>query len=179
MRRRRPTGNRGPGRLRPRVVSSSYRAALAAVLTAVTLILAACGSGGDPGTSPGGGVPTDRPTDGPAPAEVRSVTVTQSGGVAGVLRTWRVGPGTPGSDEVFAAATREALAGTDPGIPREPPCCDLFAYEVLVRYADGGTARYVTYTRADENLAPGERQLHRLVAAAMRTDIPTPDKSRG
>jgi hypothetical protein len=143
---------------------SGMRRLITAVLAAAVLALTGCGSGQEdsvaedpqptrtPEPSPSSDPePTQSPEPKPSPSpepdpgptrtpapetSVDSVTVTRSGGIAGVHQTWQVGPSDPGHRAVFDAAEPQALEGAE-GSAGKPPCCDLFQYDVTVRYSDG------------------------------------------
>jgi predicted small secreted protein len=116
--------------------------------------------------------PTSEPEPSPSPepepstepaTEVRSVTVTQSGGIAGGRQTWQVGPSDPGHRAVFDAAEPQALEGAK-GSTGKPPCCDLFQYHVTVRYSDGTVESFRVYDGAAADPA-----LTHLVSAVVAT----------
>lgn len=99
------------------------------MVTIALLAVASCGSDVGEGS-------------GTATVQVESVRMQQSGGLAGVERTWRVGSGTPGSERVFAAAQQEAIGGAAGVVT--PECCDMFVYTIWIRYSDGQTIRLDT-----------------------------------
>ena len=142
------------------------RRLITAVLAAAVLTLVGCGS--DPGPA---GIEGPRPTQTPRPpASVDSVAMTQSGGFAGLRRTWHVGPTDPGHAAVFAAASQQALVGAE-GSTGKAPCCDLFQYRLTVSYSDGGSESFRFYDGA-----PTDPALTRLAHAVLRTQ-PQPSDS--
>jgi hypothetical protein len=108
--------------------------------------------------------PQPEPTESPEPqTSVDSVTMTRSGGFAGVSQTWRIGPSDPGHGPVFAAASPEALEGAE-GSTGKPPCCDLFQYRLTVSYSDGTVESFRVYAGAS-----ADRALTHLVSAVAAT----------
>ncbi len=136
------------------------RRLITAVLAAAVLTLVGCGS-----DQPGRVSTKDpHPTRVPQPAKsVDSVAMTQSGGFAGLRRTWHVGPSDPGHAAVFAAASPEALADAEASTGKVP-CCDLFQYRLTVSYSDGGTESFRFYDGA-----PTDPAITRLVHAVLQT----------
>jgi hypothetical protein len=117
----------------------------AALVAATALVVGGCGeeardaNPSEP-SSPTAAGGTGSPD---APGGVVSVTVRQTGGLAGIDETMTVTGATPGARRVLALAT---------GLPEESadaaakvPCCDRITYEVTVRFAGGETADYVTW----------------------------------
>ena len=93
-------------------------------------------------------VPQPEPTQSPEPqTTVDSVTMTRSGGFAGISQTWKIGPSDPGHRAVFAAASPEALEDAE-GSTGKPPCCDLFQYRLSVSYSDGTVESFRVYAGA-------------------------------
>ena len=168
------------------------RRLITAVLAAAVLALTGCGSdqadsaGADdphptrtpeptPPTEPSP-TPTQSPTSQPTPtskpepseppvpsSSVDSVAMTQSGGIAGIRRSWDVGPSDPGHSAVFAAASPKALADAK-GSTGKPPCCDLFEYRLTVSYSDGSVAAFRFYDGA-----PADPAVSRLVRTVLKT----------
>jgi hypothetical protein len=138
------------------------RRLIATLIAAAALTIAGCGSeGSDPTTGGGDGDPTQQPDREP---DVQSVTLTRTGGIAGVDESWRVGPTDAGHRPVFDAARTEALDDADTGVGKTPPCCDFFQYTVVVAYTDGDTATYRMYDGGTTDPA-----LDRLVDAVLET----------
>jgi len=79
--------------------------------------------------------------------------MTQQGGLAGVVRSWRITERSPRHERVFAAADRSLLEGSSARAAGQAPCCDLLEYEVVVRYADGTSMRMRTWDGDSTNLA--------------------------
>jgi hypothetical protein len=113
-------------------------------------------------------------TENDAEPAVESVTMTRTGGYAGVHETWKVGPSDAGHGRVFEAASPEALAdvGTDSGPAGKPPCCDFFQYDLIVRYDDGSNATFRMWDGGDADPA-----LDDLVDAVLDTKPEHPDSS--
>lgn len=88
----------------------------------------------------------------------------QSGGIAGVERTWRVTSDTRGADRVFAAAQDDALHAAA-ARTSTPICCDFFVYNILIRYSDGETLQIVTSDGEEPDPAVGA-----LMDAVLATD---------
>ncbi len=84
---------------------------------------------------------------------VVSVSMTQRGGLTGVVRTWRITERSPRHAHVFAAADRSVLEGSTTRAAGPAPCCDLFEYEVMIRYGDGSTKQLRTWDEADASPA--------------------------
>lgn len=128
----------------PRPAVLAARAALAAAL------LAGCGADTttttpqEPPSSPGPSSPTQPPADQVAQA----VTVTQSGGIAGVLETYRVTADDPLAERVLPLTDDPSLFA-DLSATATAPCCDFFSYTVVVDYAEGPDYRFVTWDGAD------------------------------
>ncbi|MGH3454740.1 MAG: hypothetical protein ACRDPQ_20440 [Nocardioidaceae bacterium] len=169
------------------------RRLITALLAAAALALTGCGSdsaeptgaGADaappsesePSTEPEATPPSEpepAPTSEPEPSiepepstepatSVRSVAVTRSGGIAGDRQTWQVGPSDPGHRAVFDAAAPDALEGAE-GSAGKPQCCDLFQYDVTVRYSDGTVESFRVYDGASADPA-----LTHLVSAVVAT----------
>jgi Emfourin len=141
------------------------RRLITAVLAAAVLALTGCGSDRPASIEVPHPTQTSRP-----PASVDSVAMTQSGGFAGLRRTWEVGPSDPGHAAVFAAASQQALADAE-GSTGKAPCCDLFQYRLTVSYSDGGSESFRFYDGA-----PTDPALTRLAHAVLRTQ-PQPSDS--
>ena len=149
------------------------RRLIATLIAAAALALTGCGSEdsdlvGDPGST-GDSSPTEQPDPEPT---VQSVTLTRSGGIAGVHETWQVGPADAGHRAVFEAASKEALEDADTGAGKTPPCCDFFQYTVVVSYSDGDTATYRMYDGGTADPA-----LDRLVDVVLETEPRPTDTS--
>lgn len=114
-------------------------------------------------TGGGRGSPGDSRDDAGAGAVV-SVSMTQLGGLTGVVRSWRISGRHPRHEHVFAAADREALETTTRAADQSP-CCDLLDYEVVVSYADGSTRQL--RTRGAEDTDPA---LQNLVTAVIDSE---------
>jgi hypothetical protein len=147
---------------------------LIATLAAVTaLTVAGCGT--DNAQSSGGDTDSNSSSDSAgssdAAAAVESVSMTQSGGIAGSRETWTVGPSDRGHAAVFDAASQQVLAGAE-GAKGTPPCCDLFQYDLVIRYSDGSTASYRTYDGGTSDPA-----LDHLVSAVLNTAPMAPTAS--
>jgi len=146
------------------------RRRFAALSVLVALAAAGCGTAGDPSST------SDRPSRSspatPSQVTVESVTVHQSGGIAGVDRTWRVSSDTPGSRRVFAVASEEAVRDSG-GDKAAEVCCDFFVYAVSVSYSDGRTVRFSTTD--GERADPAVRA---LLDAVLATDASHPDSPR-
>jgi hypothetical protein len=151
------------------------RRLIATLVAAAALILAGCGSedadptsGGDPDPAGGDPGPTSGDPDSTqsdqAPT-VQRVTLTRTGGLAGVNDSWRVGSGDAGHRAVFKAATEAALDDVNVGPGKSPTCCDFFQYTVVVTYTDGDSATYRTYDGGSADPA-----LDRLVDAVLETE---------
>jgi hypothetical protein len=135
---------------------------------AVAVILLALGTGGcgaDRTSWP------ESPSDGSSVATVESVTVRQSGGIAGIDQTWRVSADTPGVARVLAAAGDEALRAAATGTPATDLCCDLFQYDITIRYSDGLTVRLRT-----TDVAEADPAVRRLLDAVIGTVADSPDR---
>ncbi len=131
---------------------------LALLLTLLALATGGCGSQTTGDDSPQAGPSsTTTPSTG-----VTSVTVQQSGGIAGSERTWRVREGTRGAHDVFAAAENGRLR--DVVVKPSEVCCDFFSYDITITYSDGDTVRLraVDGTRNDPAVAS-------LLEAVLRT----------
>jgi hypothetical protein len=152
---------------------SDMRRLIATLIAAAAFTIAGCGSedadptsGGGDGDRTSDSEPTQQPEREPT---VQSVTLTRTGGIAGVNESWRVGPTDVGHRPVFEAASKEALNDADTGAGKTPPCCDLFQYTVVVAYTDGDTATYRMYDGGTTDPA-----LDRLVDAVLETKpLPT------
>ena len=132
----------------------------------------------EPSPPPPSPTPTSQPTptSKPEPSEppvsssaVDNVAMTQSGGIAGIRRSWDVGPSDPGHAAVFAAASPKALADAK-GSTGKPPCCDLFEYRLTVSYSDGSVASFRFYDGA-----PADPAVSRLVRTVLKTQPQTSD----
>ncbi len=124
---------------------------LLAVLGALLMLTAGgCGPGSGNDAGPEG--PGSTATSPPSRVQPESVTMQQSGGIAGVERTWRVTNDTRGADRVFAAAQDDALQAAA-ARTSTPICCDFFVYNILIRYSDGETLQIVTSDGADRHPA--------------------------
>jgi hypothetical protein len=139
---------------------TDMRRLITAFVAAATLALTGCGSDDADPSSSDKTNPTESPESGPA---VQSVSMTQSGGIAGIHQTWEVGPSDAGHDAVFEAASTEALEGVE-GATGEPPCCDFFQFDVTVQYADGSTESLRMYESSAADPALGD-----LVDAVLET----------
>ncbi|MGI8614257.1 MAG: hypothetical protein ACR2KL_10020 [Nocardioidaceae bacterium] len=139
---------------------------LAAVALAV-LGVAACGSTST--TQPA--VASPKAPQSSAAPEARSVTVVQTGGLAGSHSTWRVTAGTRHSARVFTAANKATLQPLAAHEPVTAPCCDRFSYTVVVRYADGSRLSVSTF----EGDSKGDGTLNRLLAAVFDATVERPD----
>jgi len=137
------------------------RRAFATVPVLVALAVSGCGADTGGAPTPDGSRPSSAP--GPSEIAVESVTVYQSGGIAGVERMWRITPDSPGSGPVFAAASEEAVRDAGGHDPTEV-CCDFFLYEIEVRYTDGQSV--LLSTTGGERATPAVRT---LLAAVLRT----------
>lgn len=139
-------------------------AVLAALLT---LVAGACGaeSEDDPTPDDGASAPT---STGPQ-VSVESVTVQQSGGIAGIDQTWHVTGSTPGAEQVFAAAQDEALRDAAASKSTQI-CCDFFVYDIVIRFSDGDTLRLATSDAVEPD--PAVKALLNAVLAMHRS---TPD----
>jgi hypothetical protein len=147
---------------------------LIAILAAVTA-LAIAGCGTDDAESAGGDTdqnPSSDPTGSSEPAsEVESVAMTRTGGIAGVHETWKIGPSDRGHAAVFDAASQPRLDDVE-GAKGTPPCCDLFQYELVIRYSDGTTASYRMYDGGTSDPA-----LDHLVSAVLKAAPAPPSAS--
>ncbi len=114
---------------------------LIAILATVTA-LAVAGCGTDDAQSTGG--EADQNSSSEPASDVESVAMTQTGGIAGVHEIWRIDGSDRGHAAVFEAASQTALADAE-GAKGTPPCCDLFQYNLVIRYTDGTTASYRVY----------------------------------
>lgn len=141
------------------------------VLAAAVLALVAGGCGSEsvddatPG-APGSGSPSTAPQ-----TSVESVSLQQSGGIAGVHRTWRVTSSTPGAKQVFAAAQAESLQDAAAREPT-PICCDFFVYNIVIHYSDGDTLQVAT--------SDGEKPdpaVKALMSAILATNPAPPDEA--
>lgn len=135
---------------------------LLVVLLTGVLLLAGCGSSPAP-------EPADRTAEDLSP-EVVSVSMTQQGGQAGSLRSWRVTERSPRHEHVFAAAAPRALEDTTARGDGRPACCGLLEFEVVIRYADGTTTSL--RTGAADSTAPA---LQELVWAVLDSEPLRPD----
>jgi hypothetical protein len=116
-------------------------------ILATTTALAVAGCGTDDAESTGGDSDQNPSSDADTssqPAPVESVAMTQTGGIAGVHETWRIDGSDRGHAAVFEAASQSALGDAE-GAKGKPPCCDLFQYNLVIRYTDGTTASYRVY----------------------------------
>jgi hypothetical protein len=160
---------------------TDMRRLIATLSVAAALVLVGCGSeDADPASDDTGSGETgggqddadagDNETDtGPA---VESVTMTRTGGIAGVHETWKIGPSDAGHGRVFEAASPEALddVGSGSGPPGKPPCCDFFQYNLIVRYDDGTNETFRMWDGGRPDPA-----LDRLVDAVLKTEPAHPD----
>jgi hypothetical protein len=156
---------------------TDMRRLIATLIAAAALTLAGCGSedaepasGGEPDSTSGD---TDPTTPSDQEPTVQSVSLTRTGGIAGVDESWRVGPDDAGHRAVFRAASKEALDDAATGVVKKPPCCDFFQYTVVVSYTDGDSATYRAYDGGTSDPA-----LDRLVAAVLQTE-PRPQGASG
>jgi len=146
------------------------RRLIATLSVTAALVLSGCGSedADNPATDEAGQNQTDETGDtGDTEAEpaVESVTMTRTGGIAGVHETWKVGPSDAGHGVVFEAASPEALADVDSGTGvGKPPCCDFFQYNLIVRYDDGSNETFRMWDGGSADPA-----LDRLVEAVLNT----------
>ena len=154
-----------PTRRRVRRIGMRRRLTIVSVL----LVIAAGGCGWNGGDAPASDRSPESSAATPTGVTVRSVTVHQSGGIAGVDRTWRVTGDTPGSQRVFAAASNEAVVDSD-GTTAPEVCCDFFVYSISIRYSDGRT---VQLSATDG--APAEPAVQALLDAVLATDPAHPD----
>ena len=113
----------------------------------------------------------DRDDDDASGDAVVSVSMTQLGGLTGVVRSWRVTERHPRHEHVFAAADREVLEDTATRAGEQSLCCDVLDYEVLVRYADGSTKQLRTGGAEDTDPA-----LQNLVTAVIDSEPWYPDR---
>lgn len=123
-------------------------------------------TGGEDGTFEGGTDDDDVSVD-----SVVSVSMTQLGGLTGVVRSWRITERHPRHGHVFAAAERELLEDTTTRAADQSLCCDPLEYEVVVRYADGSTKRL--RTGGAEGTDPA---LQNLVTAVIDSEPWYPDR---
>jgi len=143
------------------------RAAVAAVVAALVLGISGCGgettedvTAPEPGET--GSTAIERAVD--------SVTVHQSGGLAGVRRTWQVNAGASNAERVFDAAGANGMtaAATDASVAPTVPCCDFFVYDITIRYSDGRALRVRT---SDAERRP-DPAVTRLLNAVLAGDPP-------
>jgi hypothetical protein len=132
-------------RSRGRPRRSDMRRLIAILATVTALAVAGCGT--DDAQSTGGQADQNSSSDSissePA-ADVESVAMTQTGGIAGVRESWRIDGSDRGHTAVFEAASQTAIGDAE-GAKGKPPCCDLFQYNLVIRYTDGTTASYRVY----------------------------------
>ncbi len=151
------------------------RPGLVITLLAVAL-LAGCGSTPPPAPDdPGSDQPADAGGEHDSPEGGRddddsgdavvSVSMTQQGGLTGVVRTWRISERHPRHEHVFAAADRDVLEDPTTRTAEQSLCCDLLEYEVVIRYADGSTKRLRTWDADDTDPA-----LQNLVTAVIDSE---------
>ncbi len=121
------------------------RTPLAALAAVTVLVVGGCGDQAPDATPTEPSTPTAADGTGSQhpSRDVVSVTVHQTGGLAGIDETTTVEAGSPGSGRVLALAGR--LRDAPPPVSKQAPCCDRITYRVSIRYADGGTAGYVTW----------------------------------
>ncbi|WP_412542810.1 protealysin inhibitor emfourin [Longispora sp. K20-0274] len=86
------------------------------------------------------------PASAAAPARAQSVTLEQTGGLAGVQRRFTVDTSTPGArrDPLLATVARPDFLALEPSYVSGNTCCDRFVYELTVRYPDGRVKSVVT-----------------------------------
>lgn len=148
---------------------TGMRRLIAILSVTAALVLAGCGSADpDPASDEPGREDPGENENGPA---VESVTMSRTGGIAGVHDAWKVGPSDTGHGAVFEAASPEALDEVD-AVTGKPPCCDFFQYDLIVRYDDGSNA---TFRMWDGGAA--DPALDRLVDAVLDTKPAHPDHS--
>ena len=134
--------------------------------------LVAGGCGADSGSAPASDRSPESSAATPSDVTVESVTVRQSGGIAGVDQTWRVTSETPGSQRVFAAARNEAVLDSH-GSKAPEVCCDFFLYHISIQYSDG---RAVQLSATDG--APVDPAVQALLDAVLATDPAHPDSEK-
>jgi hypothetical protein len=121
------------------------RTLLAALVAATVLVVGGCGEEA-PDAAPTAG-PTATGAGGTgsqeAPGDVVSVSVRQTGGLAGIDETTTVDAVSPGARRVLALAAELPEGSADSAT--KVPCCDRFTYQVTVRFGDGDTTEYVTW----------------------------------
>ncbi len=120
-------------------------------LAALLAVTSACGSTRTapttdeepPSTAGSAGGSAERPAAGRGPAIATSVTVAQSGGLAGIETRLRVDRDTPGAERVL----RLAATVDDPPDPEQAqiPCCDMTLYRIAIVLADGTVQRVATF----------------------------------
>lgn len=141
------------------------RAVVAAAAVALVLSISGCGEPVDYGTTR----PAPWETSTAADKTVDSVTVQQSGGLAGVRRTWQVKPGASNAARVFDAASADGVAAAAAASTvATVPCCDFFVYDITVRYSDGRSLRVRT-SDAQRHQDPA---VTRLLNAVLAGDPP-------
>lgn len=142
------------------------RAAVTAVVAALVLGISGCGGE----TTEDGNAPEPGETGSTAiERAVDSVTVQQSGGLAGVRRTWQVKPGASNAARVFDAASADGVAAAAAASTvATVPCCDFFVYDITVRYSDGRSLRVRT-SDAQRHQDPA---VTRLLNAVLAGDPP-------
>jgi hypothetical protein len=95
----------------------------------------------------------------------------RTGGVRGVHDEWRLAPGDDFSDRAFELASRRSgLEAEAAELKVEPRCCDFFAYDLRVRYADGSSLRAVLDEKSQDTL------LWELVTAVSDSSREQPDE---
>jgi len=164
-------------------VTRRFRAPLTACAVACLVAVTGCGSQSpEPTTDPPAKStsqpgPDDEPgtEDGPGDeaTTATSITMTRSGGIAGVNDTWRLTPADEFSEEAFElAARRPALEAEVAELDNEPICCDFFVYQIEVHYADGEVLR----AQLDED--PQAELLQELVTAVSDSTRAQPDEPK-
>ncbi|GIG59009.1 hypothetical protein Lfu02_33810 [Longispora fulva] len=86
------------------------------------------------------------PASAAAPARAQSVTLEQTGGLAGVQRRFTVDTSTSDArrDPLLATVARPDFLALDPSYVSDDSCCDRFVYELTVRYPNGSVKSVVT-----------------------------------
>ncbi|MGY0236949.1 protealysin inhibitor emfourin [Longispora urticae] len=86
------------------------------------------------------------PASAATPARAQSVTLEQTGGLAGVQRRYTVDTSTSDTrrDPLLASVARPDFLALEPSYVTDDTCCDRFVYELTVRYPSGHVKSVVT-----------------------------------
>ena len=154
-----------PDQRRARLNTVSALSSRIATLSASVVILGVLvsGCGDQPADSPSAaatGTETSGGGSDEASATATKVVVHQTGGIAGLDRTWTISAGGPPPPGMSAADVRRVLdiaSSTEfqsmPTTRAKDICCDHFSYSVSVIYSDGSSRQFAT-SEAQRQAAP-------------------------